>query len=269
MLLRFRQFVSIAGIVIAACVAGSAMAALAPPTEIVVVGTVHSRTANYSADDLLRILQQVKPDVVLFEYPPEMMTPAFEFPTIDADNLEQRATLAYVKQTGAKIRPYDVAGRNALYQETKYFDEQRRCNAELDASVSKGRLGAEARRVLSLLEAANARRDGIGQSGPRAINSFETDTAISEKQWLMGQGIPELVRVTPDLRGCEAFWNLSRAYWVRRNNEMVNNIRRLAREFAGRRLVVLCGYEHRYYLRSHLFDWERQPDYVVKEYWEY
>ena len=50
---------------------------------------------------------------------------------------------------------------------------------------------------------------------------------------------------------------------------MLRNIRRLAAEFAGKRLLVLCGYEHRYYLRSHLYDWDGQPTYVVKEYWEY
>jgi hypothetical protein len=135
------------------------------PTEIVVVGTVHAATEKYSAQDLVRILQKVKPDVILFVY--------------------------------------------------------------------------------------------------------SADTAINDKQWLMNQGIPEIMRLTPGLRGCEAFWNESRAYWVLRNNEMLRNIRRLAMEFAGKRLVVLCGYEHRYYLRSHLYDWDEQPGYVVKEYWEY
>ena len=102
-----------------------------------------------------------------------------------------------------------------------------------------------------------------------AINSFQADTVSNDRQWLMNQGIPEIVRLTPGLRGCEAFWNASRAYWVRRNDEMLRNIRRFATEFAGKRLVVLCRYEHRYYLRSHLYDWDEQPGYVVKEYWEY
>jgi hypothetical protein len=51
---------------------------------------------------------------------------------------------------------------------------------------------------------------------------------------------------------------------------MIAHIRHYAAEFSGRRLVVLCGYEHRYYLRSHLYDWrEEPPAYVVKEFWEY
>jgi len=50
---------------------------------------------------------------------------------------------------------------------------------------------------------------------------------------------------------------------------MLRNIRRLASEFAGARIVVLCGFEHRYYLRSHLYDWQEEPGYRVREYWEY
>jgi hypothetical protein len=48
------------------------------PTEIVVVGTVHTATEKYSAQDLVQILQKIKPDVILFEYPADMMTPGFE-----------------------------------------------------------------------------------------------------------------------------------------------------------------------------------------------
>ncbi len=239
------------------------------PTEIVVVGTVHAATEKYSAQDLVGILQRIKPDVILYEYPADMMTPGFEFKSVLKDSLEQQAVLEYAKRTGAKIRPYDIDGRNAFYERTNYFARQRQCNQELNAQIATKGLSAEAQKVFDALRAANARRDAIGKSDPMAINSFQADAAINDKEWLANQGIPEIVRLTPDLRSCEAFWNASRAYWIRRNNEMLRNIRRLATEFAGKRLVVLCGYEHRYYLRSHLYDWDEQPGYVVKEYWEY
>jgi hypothetical protein len=75
-------------------------------------------------------------------------------------------------------------------------------------------------------------------------------------QWLTNQGIPEIVRLTPALKSCESCWDLTRAFWVKRNNEMSRNIRFFASEFPGKRLVALCGFEHRYYLRSHLYDWD-------------
>jgi hypothetical protein len=239
------------------------------PTEIVVVGTVHSVTDKYSAQDLVRILHRIKPDVILFEYPRDMMTTRFEFKSIIKDSLEQQAVLEYVKATGAKIRPYDIDGRNVYYERTNYFARQRQCNQELNAQINTRKLSAEAQEIVNALDSANATRDVIGKSDPATINSFHTDTAINNKQWLANNGIAEIVRLTPGLKGCEAFWDVSRAYWIRRNNEMLRNIRRFATEFAGKRLVVLCGYEHRYFLRSHLYDWEEQPGYIVKEYWEY
>jgi hypothetical protein len=104
-------------------------------TEIVVVGTVHAATPKYSVQDLVRILQKVKPDVILFEYPADMMTPAFEFKSVAKDSLEQQAVLEYVKQSGAKIRPYDIAGRNAFYERTNCFARQRQGNQELNAKT--------------------------------------------------------------------------------------------------------------------------------------
>jgi hypothetical protein len=268
MLGRFGH-ISLAAVALVAIVPAVARPAPQTPTEIVVVGTVHTATEKYSVQDLVRIFQKVRPDVILFEYPADMMTPGFEFKSVVKDSLEQQAVLEYVKGTGAKIRPYDIAGRNVFYERTHYFERQRQCNQELNARIDTKGLSAEAQKVVDALDAANARRDAIGRSDPMAINSFQADTASNDRQWFMNQGIPEIVRLTPGLRGCEAFWNASRAYWILRNDEMLRNIRRFATEFAGKRLVVLCGYEHRYYLRSHLYDWDEQPGYVLKEYWEY
>jgi hypothetical protein len=114
-------------------------------TEIVVVGTVHEATAKYTAQDLLQILQKVRPDVVLYEYPADMMTPDFEFKSVAKGSLEQEAVLEYVKQSGAKIRPYDIDGRNVYYARTNFFARQKQCNEELDARVDAKKLTPDAR----------------------------------------------------------------------------------------------------------------------------
>ena len=260
---------AVAAIALALASVGMGGTPVGAATEIVVIGTVHTTTPKYSAQDLVRILQKVQPDVILFELPADMMTPTYEFMSITEGALEQQAVLDYVNQTAAVLRPYDIDDRNGFYERTGYFARERRCFQELGALLNSNGLGAEAQRIVVALDAAMARRDSLGQSDPATINSFQADTEISEKQWLMHQGIPEIVRLTPELQGCEELWNMSRAYWTRRHSEMLRNIRRFASEFEGQRLVVLCGYEHRYYLRSHLYDWEEQPAYILKEYWEY
>src|SRR5689334_22620149 len=68
-----------------------AAARQAGPAELVIVGTVHAATPRFGVGDLLAILRKVKPAVVLFEFPPEMMTPEHGFRTIIPDLLEQQA----------------------------------------------------------------------------------------------------------------------------------------------------------------------------------
>jgi hypothetical protein len=61
-----------------------------------------------------------------------------------------------------------------------------------------------------------------------------------------------------------------RAEWIRRNNQMITNIKRYSEELLGQRLVVISGFEHRYYLHRHLYDCrDVPPNYTVKEYWQY
>jgi hypothetical protein len=247
---------------------GAATTAQQAPTEVVIVGTVHAATPKYSVSDLVEILRRVKPAVILFEYPPELMTTAFSFRTLDPGSLEQAAVVQYAAQSGARIRPYDIEGRNAFFERTKYFARSAACNSELGAAIGKG-LTPDAQRIAADLREANLKRDVVGASDPRTINSFDSDTALSRKQWLMNEGIPEIVRQTPPLTACAEFWDLSRAFWTRRNNEMLRNIRRFTRDLPGERVVVLAGFEHRYYLRSHFYDWDEAPAFILREYWQY
>jgi hypothetical protein len=237
-------------------------------TEIVIIGTPHAETESFRIQDFVEILNKVKPDVILFELPAERMTSSYEFKIIQEDSLPQQAVLEYVKQTDAKIRSYDIEGRDAFYQ--RINDREIQCNQELNAAINKKRLDPEAQKIFDLLMAANRKRDSIAQSEAAVINSFLSDLAVNERIWLAKEGIPEIVRLTPELKECRAFWDMSRAEWIRRNNQMITNIKRYSVEFQGQRLVVICGFEHRYYLHSHLYDWrDEPPNYAVKEYWQY
>jgi len=239
-------------------------------TEIVVIGTVHKETQNFRIQNLIGILKRVKPDVILFELPAEMMTPSYEFKTMFKDSLAQDAVLQYVRESGAKIRPFDIDGRNAFYERTNYFAQESRCNQEVQKAFNTKQMDSEAARIFSLAMTAYEKNIRIGQSDAAAINSFSSDMITNERHWLIHQGYAEIVRLTPELKGCEGFFDLNRAYWIRRNNQMIANIKKYSTEFQGQRLVVICGFEHRYYLRSHLYDWrDDPPNYTVKEYWQY
>ena len=54
------------------------------------------------------------------------------------------------------------------------------------------------------------------------------------------------------LREFRAFYQVNERYWDIRNQAMARNVARYAALYPGRRLVVLCGFSHRYYLRQAL-----------------
>lgn len=121
---------------------------------------------------------------------------------------------------------------------------------------------AAAKKIYKTLISYFKKRDAFAAEGPRKINSFDCDSVLNEKQWYMYQGIHEVVRLTPSLHEYQDFINLSKAFWIKRNDEMVKNIRKYASEFYGKRLVVLCGFEHRYYLRRHLVN-DEPPGFLL------
>jgi hypothetical protein len=53
--------------------------------------------------------------------------------------------------------------------------------------------------------------------------------------------------------------------WKIRNSAMADNIRQIAEGYSGKRIVVLCGAEHRYILKELLHG---RDDIVVEEYYD-
>jgi hypothetical protein len=130
-------------------------------------------------------------------------------------------------------------------------------------------LSAEARLLFETLLSLSAIRDSCGAERPEVINSSACDTAVQKKQYYSFKVIKRMIELTPALKEFDAFGSLADDFWVRRNEEMIRNIVRYSKEFRGKRIVVLCGYEHRYYLGEKLKGQEPKENFVLREYWNY
>ena len=229
-----------------AVVAPPAARAQAPaPAEVVVVGTVHSETPVYTGDSL-RLRS--------------------EYRTI---SMENAAVSRYAERTGTPLRPYDIQGRNQEYQRHDYFNLQRRMSQAIGRLDDQHAFGAEAQGLLRELDDLSAIRDAIGADRPRVINSAASDTAIRHKQQAGSEGLARVLELTAPLAEYRDYWAWSSAFWIRRNEAMRANIVRAAAAHPGGRIVVICGYEHRYYLRTLLRDDDAAGRLKLREYWEY
>lgn len=239
-------------------------------TEIVVVGTVHAPTPNFDEKTLAGILSRVKPDLILLELDPSFFDGSSNLlETYQGVSLEARAATAYAKATGAKLRPFDIEGRNRFYQEHDYFNQEAKLNREVGRLYAAGQLPTEARLLFETLLSLSAVRDACGAERPEVFNSGACDAAVERKHHYAFKGLGRVIELTPALKESAPFWALADDFWARRNAEMVRNIIALSKELRPRRAVVLSGFEHRPYLKRRLAELAPASGFAVREYREY
>ena len=240
------------------------------PAEVVVVGTVHNATPKFSVDTLLGILDRVRPAVILVELDSSFFDDSSRIrPEYQAVSLENVAVTRFSARTGTPLRPYDIEGRNRTYQQQDYFARQRRLSEAVGQADDRGSLVPEAKGLLRELDDLSAIRDAIGADRAGVINSAASDTAIKRKQEYSYAGLRRIIELSPGLAEFADFWRWADEFWTRRNETMRANIVRIAALFPGRRVVVICGYEHRYYVRSLLRQDEVAGRLTLREYWDY
>jgi hypothetical protein len=239
-------------------------------TELVVVGTVHAPTPNFDEKALAGILGRVKPDLVLLELDPSFFDASFNLlEQYRGVSLEAKAATAYARAAGARLRPFDIEGRNRFYQEQDYFNREARLNREVAGLYAAGQLPAEARLLYESLLSLSAVRDACGAGRPEVINSNACDTAVEKKHHYAFKGLGRVIELTPALKELAPFWTLADEFWSRRNAEMVRNVVTHTKELRPRRVVVLAGFEHRSYLKKRLAELAPAEGFAVREFWDY
>ena len=151
---------------------------------------------------------------------------------------------------------------------TTNFNSEQRLYQALHKLHEDGALRDEARATFEALLAAARVRDAFMAERPEVINSAACDAAVEMKHRCAFTGLARVDELTPELAEFKDFVKLSEEFWQRRNDAMIANILKHAHDFAGKRIVVLCGLEHRGYLRSRLTERAAQEGLVVREFWE-
>lgn len=239
-------------------------------TEVVVIGTVHNATPNYGKEQLVAILQRVNPAAVMLETDSsffEKDTPQL-LPQYRTIGLESEAVVAFQQRTQVPVLPYDIEGRNNIYQEHAYFERQRGFSQAIGALHQERRLSPEAERMLEEVIAAGNIVAAFGQDRPDAINSSGCDAAVAHKH-RADASVRAIISLTPALAQFSEYAKFNDEFWVQRNETMVTNIVNQAKKFSGKRVVVLCGFEHRYYLLRLLNALDEKSGISVREYWSY
>lgn len=239
-------------------------------TSIVVLGTVHAPTPRYDQRILAAILERVRPDVILVELDSSFFDESMHIkPAFEHISMENAAVADYARRHQVTVRPYDIEGRNRIYQEHDYFAQQRKFSSALNAADKTHALDATSQALLGAVDRFDAISAAIGAERPEVINSAASDVAMAHKHYYGDEGLLQIARNTAALRAFETFCTFNRDFWTQRNEAMAAHIQHWTELLHPKVELVLGGYEHRYFLRQRLTAYATSHAVRLRDYWEF
>ncbi len=249
-------------------------------TQLVILGTVHEPVENFNSDSLYNILIKIKPDLILFEVDSSFFTKDFDFKKTWGSN-ENIATVKYMNNFDIDVRPYEFTGRNEYRIKIGSRPTDSKAIELLDSLYRNNQLDSLNNRIYQNFLEVNDTLNSFAYLGARAFNNPETDKTAEIRQKYHYKELLGIMSEHPifydtyyvksDGDSINYFEGFKRAseFWDLRNHTMSRNILHFVREYHGKKIIVLNGYFHRYYLNSLIKPKEEELNFTIKEFYEY
>jgi hypothetical protein len=167
------------------------------------------------------------------------------------------------------LRPYDIESRNKIYEKNNYFNLQKELSKALSKADNDSLLNSEAKNLLIVIRSFGSISSSFSEEKPEVFNSSACDVSMGLKHYYDSEGLLLIVRSTPFLKEYINFCNWKSDFWRIRNDKMAENILNWCKVFKGKTIVVLCGFEHRYYLLDILKNKIKEESYLLKDFTSY
>lgn len=244
-------------------------------TEVYVVGSVHFETGNFKRDDLYRYLDSISPDIILYEGATKsvqrMLNKTDIFQQLmnsfkKGNKVESFVVHKYLEHhPGSQVLAFEWEEREAFHWKHNYISKFGDMTGAVLRLYRENLLNDEQTLTIKEFLEVNNELNAVGRSGSiTAINNTSTDSLIKRRQSYSYKSIPEIVMERNDLGEFQDFAPVHMEYWDIRNQAMVANILKQIKEHPGKRIVVLTGFYHRYYLMDELKKFEDEFNFSVK-----
>lgn len=249
-------------------------------TEIIVIGNLHKPAPNYNPEILFNILEKVKPDFILHEIDSSFFTPDFKFNKPYNENEGMASKMYIEKYPETHLRPYEFEGRNQ-YRIDKGMRPTDRLTLKLLDSLNNAKLLTASQSKIfntytALLEPLKVR----ASKSPENFNNPQTDSICEQRQFYQYQMIPKITNVRNEFENrfltkpngekisYRDGYKLWADFWDVRNQTMAKNIMKISEQNKGKRIVVLTGFMHRYYLLKELKRLTKEKNITIKEFYQ-
>lgn len=250
------------------------------PTEIIVIGALHKPAPNFNSEILFNILEDVKPDFILRELDSSFFTPDFRHKSVSNSN-EGMASEKYAqKYPKTQLRPYEFEGRNEYRINIGSRPTDGLTTKLLDSLNKAGLLPASEAAIHNKYKALLEPLIVLASKSPEHFNNSTTDSICAQRQYYQYKMLPKITNVRDEFTthfhtkpngekiSYRDGFQLACNFWDLRNQTMARNIMKIVEQNKGKRLVVLTGFMHRYYLLKELKKLTREKNIILKEFYE-
>ena len=255
-------------------------------TTVCVLATVHLANTNYNADSIVAILNKFQPDLILTEedtllfetfhkgYDQTVQKPLFarvgrSFGFGNPEEIEGRAVRKYkISCPAVDIRPFDYEGRNAFFEKNSTFSKEEEVGNRLESLVSNHSLSQEQAIIWRAYGNLNDSLNKQSNQTPYFINQQTYYDLTAKRQDYQYHKVADIVNSNDSLKEYRAFYQINADFWDSRNKQMVEHIVNFIRQYPKKRIMVLTGSMHKYYLLKELTRVQDNLKFRLKEYYE-
>jgi hypothetical protein len=246
-------------------------------TELIIIGTTHFPTKQINKDTIYSILESLKPDIILMESDMTNFNSDFTFKNTYDEN-EWNAIVKY--RTNFKntlIRPVEFEGRNNYRKENGIQNPDLVIN-EINVLDSLNILTEKHKKIwYRFVELSNSLNE-LDNSSLKEINSISTGNLVEERQFYQYQKLKEIVdenhefaklKIETAKKDSISLRELFKRYSYfeeLRNRTIINNILKWENKYPNKKIVVLIGFYHKYFLINELKWKQKENNFELNKY---
>lgn len=224
------------------------------PAEIIIIGTIHTGNKKFNHKTLYKTISAIAPDMILREqdkpYKPVFGLSLVRFFKIGKPSIEQLSVQKYAQRNkNCDIVPYDTLIPDRRGYVKKWIGVNNRFFAQLDnasKSASDSILYSDFRKMNKDYYAGVV-RSTLAEINHAAVMERTRHLYEVEKKQVLAMG-KSYIKDTATVADFEK----TLIFWEKRNNYMAEQVIKIASENPGKKILVLCGLNHKYYLTQRL-----------------
>lgn len=246
--------------------------------DLIIIGTVHFPTKNINSDTIYKVLENLKPDVVLMESDQTNFNSDFSFKKSYDEN-EWNAVLKYKSNfKNTLFRPIEFEGRNEYRKLNGIVNVDDVFN-KINVLDSLNILPEKHKKIWKrFVELAIALND-LDNGSLKEINTVSVENLVRERQFYQYQKLKEIVdendefaklKIETPTKETISYRELYKRYCYfeeLRNRTIIENILKWKTQYPNKKIVILIGFYHKYFLVNELKWKQKQYDFELKEYY--